>query len=57
MKKIKDTVMAIVTILALIITVLGAAAMDSESIIIPVAMVGGGISLMLLISRKYWHIS
>lgn len=55
MKKTKDRVMATVTALGLIVALIGAASMDSESIVIPVIMLFGGLSLTGLISRVYWH--
>lgn len=55
MKKTKDRVMATVTALGLIVALIGAASMDSESIVIPVIMLFGGLTLTGLISRVYWH--
>lgn len=57
MKKIMDKIMSIVTALGLITALIGAASMDSESIVIPVVMLFGGLTLTGLISRIYWHFS
>lgn len=57
MKKIKNTLMAVITVLAAIVMLIGAASMDSESILIPVMMLFGGLFVVAITNKLYWHVS
>lgn len=57
MKKSKNILVAIITILAFIAMLVGAASMESESIVIPAIMTFGGLFVVAMTNLFYWRIS
>lgn len=57
MKKSKNILVAIITTLAFIVMLVGAAAMESESIVIPAIMTFGGLFVVAMTNLFYWRIS